>query len=152
MFCIGVVSDSISEQLVFKYSVSLYVWTRRIFQIHTIFIYAHAVEWVHSKKSSAYSGHSREKKQGRHWWDLFPNPFYKKQVQDCFRKWMGIPPPPKKEKENLSYLSKTMSNHIQELQQHGSVVKRSECCAVTCCYPLKTFCVIWNIKYEWGKH
>lgn len=61
MFCIGVVSDSISEQLVFKYSVSLYVWTRRIFQIHTIFIYAHAVEWVHSKKSSAYSGHSREK-------------------------------------------------------------------------------------------
>lgn len=51
-------------------------------------------------------------------------------------------PPPKKEKENLSYLSKTMSNHIQELQQHGSVVKRSECCAVTCCYPLKTFCVI----------
>lgn len=49
---------------------------------------------------------------------------------------MGIPP-----EENFAYLSKTMSNHIQELQQHGSVVKRSECCAVTC-YPLKTFCVI----------
>lgn len=151
MFCIGVVSDSISEQLVFKYSVSLYVWTRRIFQIHTIFIYAHAVEWVHSKKSSAYSGHSREKNKA----DIDGICFLILFTKNKFRTALGNEwesPPPKKEKENLSYLSKTMSNHIQELQQHGSVVKRSECCAVTCCYPLKTFCVIWNIKYEWGKH
>lgn len=102
MFCIGVVSDSISEQLVFKYSVSLYVWTRRIFQIHTIFIYAHAVEWVHSKKSSAYSGHSREKNKADIDGICFLILFTKNKFRTALGNEWESPPPKKRRKPFLS--------------------------------------------------